>query len=139
MAQALKLAAGQSAMINAGIGRERARLNSIRVYSGDCVDESIKLFSNFGETLRLKRRNRDSFTWDQNGVFVAKNCSEQECTLQIEVVNCSGDFWVCRTSRGGSIMLKPGEKRGFKMPGITSLTFRSNDAMDPGFREHTNI
>jgi hypothetical protein len=137
--EALKLAPGQSAMVNAGVSRERSRLNSIRLYSGDCVDESIKLFSNFGESLKLKRRNRDDFTWDKNGVFVAKNLSEQECTLQVEVVGCSGDFWVCRTSRGGSIMLKPGEKRGFKMPGITSLTFRSNDAMDPGFREHTNI
>ena len=138
----MMLAPGQSAMVNAGVSRERARLNSIRVYSGDCVDESIKLFSNFGETLRLKRRNRDDFTWDKNGVFVAKNCSEQECTLQIEVIACSGDFWVCRTSRGGSIMLKPGEKRGFKLPGVTSLTFRSNDAEDPGRepgRGHTNI
>lgn len=135
----MMLRAGESAMVNAGVAREKARLNSIRVYSGDCVDESIKLFSNFGETLRLKRRNRDDFTWDQNGIFVAKNCSEQECTIQIEVVACSGDYWVVRTSRGGSILMKPGDKRGFKMPGITSLTFRSNDAQDRGFREHTNI
>ena len=138
----MMLEPGQSAMVSRGKSREKARLNSIELYSGDCVDESIKLFSNFGETLRLKRRNRDDFTWDKNGVFVAKNCSEQECTLQIEVIACSGDFWVCRTSRGGSIMLRPGEKRGFKLPGVTSLTFRSNDAEDPGRdpgRGHTNI
>jgi hypothetical protein len=135
----MMLEPGQSAMVNAGVSRERARLNSIRVYSGDCVDESIKLFSNFGETLRLKRRNRDDFTWNQDGLFVAKNCSEQECTIQIEVVSCSGDYWVVRTSRGGSVLMKPGDKRGFKMPGITSLTFRANNAQDRGFREHTNI
>jgi hypothetical protein len=135
----MMLEPGQSAMVSRGKSREKARLNSIELFSGDCVDESIKLFSNFGETLRLKRRNRDSFTWDQNGVFVAKNCSEQECTLQIEVSRCSGDFWVIRTSRGGSILMREGQKRGFILPGNTALTFRSNDAMDPGFREHTNL
>jgi|SRR5271168_2036154 len=135
----MMLAPGQSAMVNTGLGREKARMNSIRLYSGDCVDECIKLFSNFGETLRLKRSNRDDFSWNQNGLFVAKNCSEQECTLQVEVVGCSGDFWVVRTSRGGSVMMKEGDKRGFVLPGITSLTFRANNAQDARRGEFTNI
>jgi hypothetical protein len=110
----------------------KAGINSLRLFSGDCKDESIKLFSNFGESLRLKRSNRDDFSWDQNGLFVAKNLSEQTCTLQVHLLKCSGDFVIVRTSRGGSLLLKETDKHAFLLPGLCALTFRANNATGKG-------
>lgn len=114
------------------ISTTRATINSLRFRSTDCVDQSIKLFSNFGASVKLPRNDSDDFSFDSNGLFVAKNLSGQQCTLDIEIINCTGDYIVVRSSRVGACTLKKGDKISVRFKGGESLTFRSNDARGKG-------
>ena len=110
----------------------KARLNSLRLFSGDCVDESLKLFSNFGESLRLKRNNRDDFSFNRDGLFVIKNLSEQEATIEIEVIACTGDYLVMRSSHQSARTFVQGQKVTRLIKAGESITLRSNDAQGKG-------
>lgn len=121
------------------VSTERATLNSIRVVSTDCIDQSIKLFSNFGESVRLPRNHKDDFSWDRDGLMVMKNLSEQDCTVEVGVIGCTGEYVVMRSSHQSSRVFRAGESAKRLLKAGESLTFRANNAQDRARGIHTNI
>jgi hypothetical protein len=115
------------------ISTQRATINSVRLKSTDCIDQSIKLFSNFGASQRLPRNDTDDFSFDQNGIFIVKNLSEQDCTIDVEVLKCTGDYLIWRSSRGGGMQCVEGSKmRQLPLAAGEAWTFRANNATGKG-------
>jgi hypothetical protein len=114
------------------ITTERATLNSIRLWSTDCVDQSIKVLSNFGESQRLPKNDKEDFSWNRDGLFVVKNLSEQDCTLHVGVIRCTGDLIVMRSSHQSARTFRAGDSAKRLLKAGESLTFRADNAMDRG-------
>lgn len=121
------------------VSTEKATLNSIRLWSTDCIDQSIKLFSNFGESIKLPRNHKDDFSWNRDGIFVVKNLSEQDCTLHLGIIACTGDIVVMRSSHQSARVFKAGDSATRLLKAGESLTFRADNANDPTRGVHTNI
>lgn len=114
------------------VSTERATINSLRFISPDCKDESIKLLSNFGASIKLPRNHSDDFSFNRDGLLVVKNLSEQDCTLRIEVMKCTGDYLVMRSSHQSARTFAQGMSVSRLLKGGESLTFRANNAQGKG-------
>lgn len=110
---------------------DRIASNCIRIQSHDCVDESIKIFSNVSSSHRLPRETVDDFTWPKDAIVVVKNLSEQECLVTLEMLRTDSEYIVIRSSRGGGREIKSGDKWELKLRGGEAWTLRSCDATSP--------
>ncbi len=106
-------------------------MNCIRLRSHDCIDESIKIFSNVSASHRLPKNVTDDFSWPRDAITVIKNLSEQDCALSLEMLRTDSEYVVLRSSRGPSKILKAQEPATHILHAGEAWTLRSCDASTP--------
>jgi hypothetical protein len=109
----------------------RARMNIVRIESHDCIDESIKIFSNVNASHRLPKHTVDDFSWPKDGIVVIKNLSEQECAVSLTMLACSAEYVVLRSSRGPAKAFYVGIKGTHPLRPGEAWTLRGCDALTP--------
>jgi hypothetical protein len=128
---------GEIPMENISIqSTQRATLNSVRIKSTDMIDRGIKVLSNFGNSEYLARNHQEDFSFNRDGMLVAKNVTEQDCTVTFHCIRCTAEYLVVRSNRVSARLLSgPAGRRkeSFKtlLRAGESLTFRSCDASNP--------
>lgn len=114
------------------ISTQRATINSVRLKSTDCIDESIKLFSNFGQSQRLRRNEQDDYSFNRDGLFIIKNLSEQDCTFDIEILKCTGDYLIVRSTRQNARTMRERDTGRFLLRAGEAWTVRASNAQGNG-------
>lgn len=112
-------------------GSALIRTNCVRFTSHDCVDESVKIFSNVSASHRLPKHVTDDFSWPKDAITVIKNLSEQDCAISVEILRADSGCIVLRSSRGPAKTWEAGQKGTHVLHAGEAWTLQSADAISP--------
>ena len=112
-------------------GSQLVRTNMMRFTTHDCVDESVKIFSNVSGSHRLPKGTADDFSWPKDAITVIKNLSEQDCVVTVECLRADSGCIVLRSSRGPAKTWDTGQKGTHVLHAGEAWTLQSADAISP--------